>query len=50
MTLGESRAGRFLARVGAIAWKEVLHIRRDPRTLLLALAMPVVMLLLLATG
>jgi ABC-2 type transport system permease protein len=47
---GGSRAGRFVARVGAIAWKEVLHIRRDPRTLLLALAMPVVMLLLFGYG
>ncbi len=45
-----SPAGRFLARVGAIAWKEILHIRRDPRTLLLALAMPVVMLLLFGYG
>ena len=45
-----SQAGRFLARVGAIAWKEILHIRRDPRTLLLALAMPVVMLLLFGYG
>ncbi len=50
MTLAGSRAGRFLARVGAIAWKEILHIRRDPRTLLLALAMPVVMLLLFGYG
>ena len=50
MTLAGSGAGRFLARVGAIAWKEILHIRRDPRTLLLALAMPVVMLLLFGYG
>jgi ABC-2 type transport system permease protein len=33
-----------------VAWKEVLHIRRDPRTLLLAIAMPVVMLLLFGYG
>jgi len=50
VTLSGSGAGRFLARVGAIAWKEILHIRRDPRTLLLALAMPVVMLLLFGYG
>jgi len=50
VTLAGSGAGRFLARVGAIAWKEILHIRRDPRTLLLALAMPVVMLLLFGYG
>jgi ABC-2 type transport system permease protein len=48
--MAASPAGRFLSRVGAIAWKEVLHIRRDPRTLLLALAMPVVMLLLFGYG
>jgi ABC-2 type transport system permease protein len=45
-----SRAGRFAVRVGAIAAKEVLHIRRDPRTLVLALVMPVVMLLLFGYG
>ncbi len=50
MRMAGSPAGRFLARVGAIAWKEILHIRRDPRTLLLALAMPVVMLLLFGYG
>jgi ABC-2 type transport system permease protein len=43
-------AGRFGARVMAIAWKEVLHIQRDPRTLILALVMPVVMLLLFGYG
>jgi len=48
--MGGSAPGRFVARVGAIAWKEVLHIRRDPRTLLLAIAMPVVMLLLFGYG
>jgi len=35
-----------LARTVAIAGKEVLHVRRDPRTLYLALIMPVVLLLL----
>lgn len=39
-----------LARTGAIAAKEVLHIRRDPRTLYLALGMPLVMLLLFGYG
>ena len=43
-------AGRFVARVMAISWKEILHIQRDPRTLVLALAMPVVMLLLFGYG
>ena len=45
-----SRQGRFLLRVAAMAAKEVLHIRRDPRTLYMALAMPVVMLLLFGFG
>jgi ABC-2 type transport system permease protein len=45
-----TRVSRFGARVLAIAWKEVLHIRRDPRTLTLALGMPVVMLLLFGYG
>jgi ABC-2 type transport system permease protein len=45
-----SRQGRFLLRVAAMATKEVLHIRRDPRTLYMALAMPVVMLLLFGFG
>jgi ABC-2 type transport system permease protein len=45
-----TRARRFVGRVLAIAWKEVLHIRRDPRTLILALGMPVVMLLLFGYG
>jgi ABC-2 type transport system permease protein len=45
-----SRQARFLRRVAAIAAKEVLHIRRDPRTLYMALAMPVVMLFLLGFG
>jgi ABC-2 type transport system permease protein len=41
---------RFLVRVGAMASKEVMHIRRDPRTLYMALAMPVVMLLIFGFG
>jgi ABC-2 type transport system permease protein len=45
-----SRASRFALRVGAIAAKEVLHIRRDPRTLYLAFAMPVLLLLLFGYG
>jgi ABC-2 type transport system permease protein len=45
-----SRQVRFLRRVGAMAAKEVLHIRRDPRTLYMSLAMPVIMLLLLGFG
>ncbi len=45
-----SRLARFAYRVAAMAGKEVLHIRRDPRTLYIALAMPVVMLLLLGFG
>ncbi len=45
-----TRAGHFLRRVGAMAGKEILHIRRDPRTLYMALAMPVIMLMLLGFG
>ena len=41
---------RFLIRIGAMAAKEALHIRRDPRTLYLALGMPVVMLVLFGYG
>lgn len=40
----------FLIRVGALASKEILHIQRDPRTLYLALVMPVVLLLLFGYG
>ncbi len=47
---GAERAKRFLLRVGAMAAKETLHIRRDPRTLALGLVMPVVMLLLFGYG
>jgi ABC-2 type transport system permease protein len=41
---------RFLIRIGAMAAKEALHIRRDPRTLYLALGMPVLMLVLFGYG
>jgi ABC-2 type transport system permease protein len=42
--------GRFLLRVFAMASKEILHIRRDPRTLYMSLAMPALMLLLFGFG
>ena len=45
-----SRPARFAIRIGAMAAKEVLHIVRDPRTLVLAFVMPVVMLLLFGYG
>ncbi len=41
---------RSLVRIGAMAAKETLHIRRDPRTLYLALGMPVLMLFLFGYG
>ncbi|MDQ3037619.1 MAG: ABC transporter permease [Myxococcota bacterium] len=41
---------RFVTRVLAIAGKEVLHVRRDVRTLYLALGMPVVLLVLFGYG
>ena len=44
------RLRRSLVRIGAMAGKETLHIRRDPRTLYLALGMPVVMLFLFGYG
>jgi ABC-2 type transport system permease protein len=43
---GRSSPARFLIRVGALASKEIIHIRRDIRTLYMALGMPVVLLLL----
>jgi ABC-2 type transport system permease protein len=46
----KGRLLRSLVRIGAMASKETLHIRRDPRTLYLALGMPVVMLLLFGYG
>jgi ABC-2 type transport system permease protein len=45
-----TRPARFFVRVAAMAGKEVMHIRRDPRTLYMALAMPVVMLLIFGFG
>lgn len=44
------RLRHFAIRVGAMSAKEVLHIQRDPRTLYLALVMPVVLLLLFGYG
>ena len=44
------RLRRFLLRVAAMSGKEVLHIQRDPRTLYLALVMPVLLLLLFGYG
>jgi ABC-2 type transport system permease protein len=44
------RLRRFTVRVGAMAWKETLHVVRDPRTLYLALVMPVLMLFLFGFG
>ena len=44
------RLRRFAVRVWAMASKEVLHIRRDPRTLYLALVMPPLMLILFGWG
>lgn len=41
---------RFLGRVAALAGKELLHVQRDPRTLSLALVMPVALLLLFGYG
>ncbi|MBI3395105.1 MAG: ABC transporter permease, partial [Spirochaetia bacterium] len=36
----------MITRILAVAWKEYIHIRRDFRTLYLALVMPVIMILL----
>ena len=44
------RARRSAARLAAMAWKETLHVRRDPRTLYLAIVMPVLLLLLFGFG
>ena len=44
------RLRRSLIRIGAMASKETSHILRDPRTLYLALVMPVVMLFLFGYG
>ena len=45
-----SRSQRFWLRIGALASKETLHIIRDPRTIYLALIMPVFLLLLFGFG
>lgn len=42
--------GAFARRVWALSAKEVRHVLRDPRTLYLALAMPIIMLLLFGFG
>lgn len=42
--------GRFFIRVGALAAKETIHIRRDISTLYMALGLPVVLLLLFGFG
>jgi ABC-2 type transport system permease protein len=44
------RLRRSLVRIGAMAAKETIHIQRDPRTLALALAMPVVLLFVFGYG
>lgn len=44
------RLRRSLIRVGAMASKEMSHILRDPRTLYLALVMPVVLLFIFGYG
>ncbi len=44
------RIRRFLVRLGALAGKEAIHIRRDPRTLGMALVMPVGLLLIFGYG
>lgn len=41
---------RFFRRTGALARKEVAHILRDPRSLYLALGLPVVILVLMGFG
>ncbi|XXF78786.1 ABC transporter permease [Myxococcaceae bacterium GXIMD 01537] len=48
--MSASRRSRTLGRILAIADKEVRHILRDVRTLYLALAMPVVLLVLFGFG
>jgi len=45
-----SKPMRFFVRVAAMSAKEVMHIRRDPRTLYMALAMPVLLLLIFGFG
>ncbi|WP_163996560.1 ABC transporter permease [Pyxidicoccus caerfyrddinensis] len=48
--MATSHARRTVGRILAMAGKEVLHIRRDIRTLYLALAMPVLLLVLFGFG
>jgi ABC-2 type transport system permease protein len=48
--MASARANRTVGRILAMAGKEVLHIRRDIRTLYLALAMPVLLLVLFGFG
>jgi ABC-2 type transport system permease protein len=50
MTGLPDRLRRSLVRVGAMAAKETLHVQRDPRTLTLALLMPVALLFLFGYG
>lgn len=44
------RAERFVRRVWAMATKEALHVRRDPRTLMTAIGMPVLLTVLFGYG
>lgn len=46
----KSRAARAIGRIAALSDKEVRHMLRDPRTLYLALVMPVLMILLFGFG
>jgi len=48
--MASSHTRRTVGRILAMAGKEVLHIRRDIRTLYLALAMPVLLLVLFGFG
>lgn len=41
---------RFFGRIYAMAYKETLHVRRDPRTLWLAIGMPMLMIILFGYG
>ncbi|ACL66642.1 ABC-2 type transporter [Anaeromyxobacter dehalogenans 2CP-1] len=50
MTGPRERTRRSLVRIGAMAQKETIHVLRDPRTLYLALVMPLVMLFLFGYG
>ena len=50
MSVVSSAILRTFVRVGAMAAKEAVHIRRDPQTLIMALVMPVALLLLFGYG